>query len=214
MTVELLLILLTAVLINNPVLYYFLGLCPYLGVSNKVDMALGMGMAVTFVLTVAACLTWLINNLVIFYLLNTSSLHIDLGFLRFIIFIFVIAGTVQLVEMFLRKFFPSLYEKFGIFLPLITTNCAILGCCLWIDVKGYNLVAGEQNVAASWKFAQALLFGLGNGLGFTLAICLMAGIRERLNFSDVPRDFRGVGISLIVAAILAMAFMGFSGIGG
>ena len=212
MTAELLLILLTAVLINNPVLYYFLGLCPYLGVSNKVDMALGMGMAVTFVMTVAASLTWVINNLIIFYL-NTGH-GVDLGFLRYIIFIFVIAGTVQLVEMFLRKFFPHLYDRFGIFLPLITTNCAILGCCLWIDVKGYNLVAGQEGVAASWKFAQALLFGIGNGLGFTLAICLMAGIRERLNFSDVPRDFRGVGITLIVAAILAMAFMGFSGIGG
>ena len=212
MTTELLLILLTAVLINNPVLYYFLGLCPYLGVSNKVDMAFGMGMAVTFVMTVAAGLTWAINNLIVFYL--NVGYHIDLGFLRFIIFIFVIAGTVQLVEMFLRKFFPSLYDRFGIFLPLITTNCAILGCCLWIDVKGYNLVASEQGVAVSWKFAQALLFGIGNGLGFTLAICLMAGIRERLNFSDVPRDFRGVGITLIVAAILAMAFMGFSGIGG
>lgn len=212
MTAELLLILLTAVLINNPVLYYFLGLCPYLGVSNKVDMALGMGMAVTFVMTVAASLTWVINNLIIFYLNNGHG--IDLGFLRYIIFIFVIAGTVQLVEMFLRKFFPQLYDRFGIFLPLITTNCAILGCCLWIDVKGYNLVAGQEGVAASWKFVQALLFGIGNGLGFTLAICLMAGIRERLNFSDVPRDFRGVGITLIVAAIMAMAFMGFSGIGG
>ncbi len=213
MTVELLLILLTAVLINNPVLYYFLGLCPYLGVSSKVDMALGMGMAVTFVMTVAASLTWIINNLVIFYL-GTSSIAIDLGFLRYIIFIFVIAGTVQLVEMFLRKFCPHLYDRFDIFLPLITTNCAILGCCLWIDVKGFNLVAGEQGVAVSWKFAQALIFGIGNGLGFTLAICLMAGIRERLNFSDIPRDFRGVAITLIVAAILAMAFMGFSGIGG
>jgi len=212
MTTELLLILLTAVLINNPVLYYFLGLCPYLGVSNKVDMALGMGMAVTFVMTVAASLTWAINNLIIFYL--NVGYAIDLGFLRYIIFIFVIAGTVQLVEMFLRKFFPSLYDRFGIFLPLITTNCAILGCCLWIDVKGFNLVASEQGAAVSWKFAQALLFGIGNGLGFTLAICLMAGIRERLHFSDVPRDFRGVGITLIVAAILAMAFMGFSGIGG
>ena len=212
MIAELLLILLTAVLINNPVLYYFLGLCPYLGVSNKVDMAFGMGMAVTFVMTVAASLTWVINNLIIFYL-NTGY-GIDLGFLRYIIFIFVIAGTVQLVEMFLRKFFPNLYDRFGIFLPLITTNCVILGCCLWIDVKGYNLVAGQEPVAVSWKFLQALLFGIGNGLGFTLAICLMAGIRERLNFSDVPRDFRGVGITLIVAAILAMAFMGFSGIGG
>ena len=212
MSTEILLILLTAVLINNPVLYYFLGLCPYLGVSNKVDMAFGMGMAVTFVMTVAASLTWVINNLIIFYL-NVGQ-GIDLGFLRYIIFIFVIAGTVQLVEMFLRKFFPHLYDRFGIFLPLITTNCAILGCCLWIDVKGYNLIASEQGVAVSWKFAQALIFGIGNGLGFTLAICLMAGIRERLHFSDVPRDFRGVGITLIVAAILAMAFMGFSGIGG
>ena len=212
MTSELLLILLTAVVINNPVLYYFLGLCPYLGVSNKVDMAFGMGMAVTFVMTVAASLTWVINNLVIFYLNEGSG--VDLGFLRYIIFIFVIAGTVQLVEMFLRKFFPHLYDRFGIFLPLITTNCAILGCCLWIDVKGYNLIAGDAGAMVSWKFAQALLFGIGNGLGFTLAICLMAGIRERMAFSDVPQDMRGVGITLVVAAILAMAFMGFSGIGG
>lgn len=212
MTTELLLILLTAVVINNPVLYYFLGLCPYLGVSSKVDMAFGMGMAVTFVMTVAASLTWVINNLVIFYL--NAGAGVDLGFLRYIIFIFVIAGTVQLVEMFLRKFFPHLYDRFGIFLPLITTNCAILGCCLWIDVKGYNLIAGDAGAMVSWKFAQALLFGIGNGLGFTLAICLMAGIRERLAFSDVPRDMRGVAITLVVAAILAMAFMGFSGIGG
>ena len=177
-------------LVNNLVLTKFLGICPYLGVSRKVDMAFGMGCAVTFVITISGTVTWMINNLVL--------VPINMPYLKYIAFIMVIASMVQLVEMYVRKFFPPLYESFGIFLPLITTNCAILGTCLFIDLWGYG-------------FLEALVASLGGGVGFTLAICIMGGVRENLEWADVPKAMRGAGITLVTAAIMTLAFMGFSG---
>jgi Na+-translocating ferredoxin:NAD+ oxidoreductase subunit A len=179
------------VLINNLVLTKFLGICPYLGVSGRIDMAFGMGMAVTFVVTLSGTLTWLINQ----YLLMPFSLDV----MQYVCFILVIAGAVQLVEMYVRKFFPPLYESFGIFLPLITTNCAILGLCLFI---------------ALWEvdsLIMAVVLSFGAGVGFTMAICIMAGIRENLDLVDVPTCLKGAPITLITAGLLTMAFVGFSG---
>jgi electron transport complex protein RnfA len=190
---ELLLIALSASVINNIVLTYFLGICPFLGVSRRLDMAFGMGAAVTFVMTIAGLLTFLANKYVL--------LPLGLEFLQYIVFIFIIAATVQLVEMYVRKFFPALYEAFGVFLPMITTNCAILGTCLFIWLKGYT------------QLSQALVFSVFGGIGFTLAIVIMAGIREELELADVPKPLRGPAITLFIAAILAMAFSGFAGIG-
>lgn len=190
---ELLLIALSASIVNNLVLTYFLGICPFLGVSRRLDMAFSMGAAVTFVMTIAGTLTFLCHKYVL--------LPLGLAFLQYIVFIFVIAGTVQLVEMYVRKFYEGLYEAFGVFLPMITTNCAILGACLFIWLKEYT------------KLAEAMVFSIFGGLGFTLAIVLMAGIREELDFADVPKPLRGAPITLFTAAILALAFMGFAGIG-
>lgn len=179
------------VVVNNLVLTKFLGICPYLGVSGRIDMAFGMGMAVTFVVTLSGTLTWLIDHLILI------PMHLEVT--RYVCFILVIAGAVQLVEMYLRKFFPLLYESFGIFLPLITTNCAILGLCLFIHL---------------WEIASlvhAVVLSFGAGIGFTLAICIMAGIRENLDLSDVPKSLRGAPITLITAGILTLAFMGFAG---
>ncbi len=188
MGAELIFIFISAAIINNFVFKYFLGICPFLGVSRRVDMAVGMGFAVTFVMTIAGSLTWVIYNLIL--------IPLGIPFLQYITFILVIAGAVQLVEMYIAKFFPDLYQSFGIFLPMITTNCAILGACLFIQKYEYN-------------FIEALVFSFGAGLGFALAISIMAGIREELDFADVPRPFKGPAITLIIAAILAMAFSGF-----
>jgi electron transport complex protein RnfA len=188
MASELIFIFITAAIINNFVFKYFLGICPFLGVSKRVDMAMGMGFAVTFVMTVAGALTWIVYNLIL--------LPLEIQFLQYITYILIIAGAVQLVEMYIRKFFPNLYESFGIFLPMITTNCAILGACLFIQKFEYG-------------FVEAIIFSLGGGLGFAMSITIMAGIREELNFSDVPKPFKGPAITLITAAILAMAFSGF-----
>ena len=187
---HLIVVFVSIALVNNLVLTKFLGICPYLGVSRRVDMAFGMGCAVTFVITISGTMTWLINNLVL--------MPINMPYLKYIAFIMVIASMVQLVEMYVRKFFPSLYDSFGIFLPLITTNCAILGTCLFIDLWGYG-------------FLEAVVASFGGGLGFTLAICIMGGIRENLEWADVPKALRGAGITLITAAIMTLAFMGFSG---
>ena len=187
---SLVMVFIAAALVNNLVLSQFLGICPFLGVSRRVDMAFGMGCAVTFVITLSAIATWLIVHFVL------APLGLD--FLKYVVFIAVIASMVQLVEMYVRKFFPSLYTAFGVFLPLITTNCAILGACLFIDMRGYNLL-------------EAITFSFAGGLGFALAITIMAGIREHITFSDVPQALRGPGITLLVAAILAMSFMGFAG---
>jgi len=179
------------VIVNNLVFTKFLGTCPYLGVSGRLDMAFGMGMAVTFVITLAGVLTWLIDHMIL--------IPNNLIIVQYICYILVIAGAVQLVEMYLRKFFPSLYESFGIFLPLITTNCAILGLCIFLFVWNVN------------NFAEAAVLSFGAGIGFTLAICIMAGIREQLKFSDVPKSLEGAPITLITAGLLTLAFMGFAG---
>lgn len=187
----LILAFISVVLINNLVFTKFLGICPYLGVSGRIDMAFGMGMAVTFVVTMAGTLTWLIDNL----LLKDTPLEVT----RYVCFILVIASAVQLVEMYMRKFFPSLYESFGIFLPLITTNCAILGLCLFLNLWEIN------------SFTEAVVISFGAGIGFTMAICIMAGIRENLEMADVPKALKGAPITLITAGLLALAFMGFAG---
>lgn len=179
------------VIVNNLVFTKFLGICPYLGVSGRIDMAFGMGMAVTFVVTLSGTLTWMIDHWIL--------MKLGLEVTRYVCFILVIAGAVQLVEMYLRKFFPSLYESFGIFLPLITTNCAILGLCLFINLWGTE------------SLIEAVVLSFGAGIGFTMAICIMAGIRENLNMADVPKCLKGAPITLITAGILAMAFMGFAG---
>jgi electron transport complex protein RnfA len=179
------------VVINNLVFTKFLGICPYLGVSGRIDMAFGMGLAVTFVITLSGTLTWLIDHL----LLIGTPLEVT----RYVCFILVIAGAVQLVEMYLRKFFPLLYDSFGIFLPLITTNCAILGLCLFLNLWGTDTLL------------KAVVLSFGAGIGFTMAICIMAGIRENLDLSDVPGCLKGAPITLITAGLLAMAFMGFAG---
>jgi len=179
------------VVVKNLVFTKFLGICPYLGVSGRIDMAFGMGMAVTFVVTLSGTLTWMIDNWVL--------MKLGLEVTRYVCFILVIAGAVQLVEMYLRKFFPSLYDSFGIFLPLITTNCAILGLCLFINLWGIN------------SLLEAVVLSFGAGIGFTMAICIMAGIRENLNMADVPKCLKGAPITLITAGILALAFMGFAG---
>ena len=179
------------VLINNLVFTKFLGICPYLGVSGRIDMAFGMGMAVTFVVTLSGTLTWMIDHWVL--------MKFGLEVTRYICFILVIAGAVQLVEMYVRKFFPFLYKSFGIFLPLITTNCAILGLCLFINLWGID------------NLLEAVVLSFGAGIGFTMAICIMAGIRENLNLADVPECLKGAPITLITAGLLTLAFMGFAG---
>lgn len=188
---ELVLIFFSALLINNFVLSNFLGICPFVGVSNRLDSAFSMGCAVTFVMTIAAMVTWGIYNLVL--------VPYNLGFLQIVSFILVIASLVQLVEMFIRRTSPVLYQSLGIYLPLITTNCAILGVALLAVLKSYT-------------FPEAVVFACGAGLGFTLAIVVMAGIREELDAADVPIPFKGPGLTFITAGILALTFMGFSGL--
>jgi electron transport complex protein RnfA len=191
-TVQILLMgFISVVIVNNLVFTKFLGICPYLGVSGRVDMAFGMGCAVTFVVTLSGTLTWLID----YYILAGTPLEVT----RYVCFILVIAGAVQLVEMYIRKFFPTLYDSFGIFLPLITTNCAILGLCLFINLWGID------------NLLEAVVLSVGAGIGFTLAICIMAGIRENLNLADVPDCLKGAPITLITAGLLTLAFMGFAG---
>jgi len=189
--VELILILISAVFVNNFVLARFLGICPFLGVSKKVETALGMGMAVIFVLTVASVVTWLIQYLVL--------IPFGIEYLQPIAFILVIASLVQLVEMVIQKTSPVLYQSLGIFLPLITTNCAVLGVAV-------------LNIQKSYSFIEAIVFALGAGLGFTLAMVLFAGLRERLELCPVPKSFRGTAIALVTAGLLSLAFMGFAGL--
>ena len=181
----------SVVVVNNLVFTKFLGICPYLGVSGRIDMAFGMGCAVTFVITLSGTLTWLIDHCIL--------MPYNLEVLRYVCFILVIAGAVQLVEMYVRKFFPPLYDSFGIFLPLITTNCAIMGLCLFLFLWGTGTLI------------EAVVLSFGGGIGFTMAICIMAGIRENLKLADVPEALKGAPITLITAGILTMAFMGFAG---
>ena len=188
---ELLIIGISAAVVNNVVLSQFLGLCPFFGVSKKIDTAVGMGMAVTFVMGLASAVTWLINTFVL--------VPLGLGFMQTVAFILVIATLVQFVEMFMMKSLPSLYQALGVFLPLITTNCAVLGVSL-------------QNIQNGYNFIEAVVYGITGGLGFTLAIVLFASIRERLDASaECPKCFEGVPLALISASLMAMAFLGFSG---
>lgn len=188
---HLILIFIAASVTNNFVLTYFLGICPFIGVSNKIDSSIGLGIATTFVMTMAATFTWIIYHHVL--------VPYELVFLQYVTFIIVIASFVQFVEMVIKKVSPALYKALGIFLPLITTNCAILGLTLFMVLRDY-------------KFLEAVTFGLGAGVGFTLALVLMAGIREQLDFADIPEPLKGAGITLILAGMLALAFMGFGGL--
>jgi electron transport complex protein RnfA len=183
-------IFLNALLINNFVLSAFLGICPFLGVSGKIDTAGRMGMAVTFVMFVSSVCAYAVNVLLAW---------IDAPYLQLISYIVIIASAVQLVEMFIKKFSPALFKALGIFLPLITTNCAILGLALFQTAKGYS-------------FVESLVYAIGAGAGFTLAIVLMAGIREELELTSVPDVIKGTAIVLIIAGILSMSFMGFAGL--
>jgi len=218
--IDIFLIAVSAALINNFVLHYFVGICPFVGVSRRVDMAFGMGCAVTFVISIAAILSWSITTLILmpgaplsswvagFFMPAETAGKIDLTILSYIVYIFAIASSVQFVEMYVRKFFPALYKSFGVFLPLITTNCAILFACLTI----MSNVVGVDNPADAWDLGRSLILAVFGGVGFTIAIVIMAGIREELDLCDVPRPFQGAAITLIVGGILAMAFMGFTGV--
>lgn len=188
---EYILIIISAVLINNVVLAQTLGICPFLGVSNKIETALGMAGAVTFVIVLATMVTYLIQV----YILN----KLGLAFMQTITFILVIAALVQMVEIILKKVSQPLYQALGIFLPLITTNCAVLGVAILVIKKNYNLIEG-------------VVFGASTAIGFGLALIILAGIREQLELVDIPKGMKGVSLSLVIAGILAMAFMGFTGI--
>lgn len=184
-------ILLSAILTENFILVKFYGICPFMGVSKKTDTALGMGMAVTFVMGIASAATFVVNRYIL--------VPLELQYMQTVAFILVIAAIVQVVEMFLKKSVPSLYQALGIYLPLITTNCAVLGVALVNVQKGYD-------------FLQSVVYGVTGGLGFTLAIVLFASIRERVGEADCPKSFEGFPLALISAGLLALAFMGFSGL--
>ena len=187
---NILMLAISAILINNFVLARFLGLCPYIGVSKKLDSALGMGMAVIFVMTMASTITWMIQN----YLL----VPFNIGYLQTIAFILTIASLVQFVEMVIQKMVPTLYKALGVFLPLITTNCAVLGVSI-------------ININDSLSFLEAILHGFFAGIGFTLVLIIMAGLRERLEWADLPDSMKGLPIAFILAGCMALAFLGFSG---
>ncbi len=187
---EILLIILSAVLLENYIFVKFLGCCPFFGLSDKPSNAIGMGCAVTFVMTVSTAITWGIYNLVL--------VPLSLEYLKTIAFILIIAALVQLIEMFLRKFVKALYSSLGIYLPLITTNCAILGCALLCVNNGYG-------------FGKSVLYGFFSALGFTLAIVVFAGVRAKVEYADIPKCFKGIPIALVTAGLVAMAFSGFQG---
>lgn len=184
-------LLISSILINNYIFSRFLGICPFLGLSNKTSTAVGMGLAVTFVMTVSTAVTWCVYHFVL--------VPAELEYLKTIAFILIIASLVQLLEMFLRKAVPSLYAALGIYLPLITTNCAVLG-------------AATINADSNYTVPEATVFGLCSGIGFALALLLFSSLRERLDLAEVPKPFQGTPIALITAGILAMAFVGFSGL--
>ena len=188
---EYILIIVSAIFVNNIILAQFLGICPFMGVSSKISTAAGMGGAVTFVMTIAAIFTYLIMT----YILKP----LGIGFLQTITYILVIASLVQMVEIILKKVSPPLYQALGVFLPLITTNCAILGVAIIIIQKDFNLI-------------QSVVYAVSTALGFALAMVIFAGIREQLEFAAIPKAMKGIPISLITAGLLAMAFMGFAGI--
>ena len=187
---KLLEITLSAILINNFIFSQFLGICPFMGVSKKMDTAAGMGMAVIFVMGLASAICWVINEFIL--------MPLSLGYLQTLAYILVIAALVQFVEMFLKKGMPSLYSALGIYLPLITTNCAVLGAVLINTQNNYN-------------FIESVVYGVTGGIGFLIAIVLFASIREKLRFAEYPKAFEGFPIALVTAGLLALAFMGFSG---
>ena len=191
---ELLIISIGAIFIQNFVLVQFLGICPFLGVSKKVETALGMGFAVVFVMTCASAITWLVQQLLVLF---------NIEYLQTIAFILVIAVLVQFVEMFLQKSIPLLYSSLGIYLPLITTNCAVLGVAI-VNITKFG--------GMPYSFLNSVVYGMSAGLGFTLAIVLLAGVRERLESSDIPSFLKGMPVTLITAGLLSIAFMGFSGL--
>ena len=184
-------IIIGAIFVNNVVLAQFLGICPFLGVSSKVETSMGMGAAVTFVMALSSLVTWLIQNYIL--------VPLDIKYMQTIVFILVIAALVQMVEIVLKKVSPSLYQALGIFLPLITTNCAVLGVAIAMIQKEFSLLQG-------------VVFNVSTALGFALALVIFAGLRERIEFEEAPKAFQGVPIALITASILAMAFMGFTGL--
>ena len=184
-------IIIGAIFVNNVVLAQFLGICPFLGVSSKVETSMGMGAAVTFVMALSAVVTWLIQNYIL--------VPLGIEYMQTIVFILVIAALVQMVEIVLKKVSPSLYQALGIFLPLITTNCAVLGVAILMIQKEFSLLQG-------------VVYNVSIALGFALALVIFAGLRERIEFEEAPTAFQGVPIALITASILAMAFMGFSGL--
>ncbi|MBO5173137.1 MAG: RnfABCDGE type electron transport complex subunit A [Bacteroidaceae bacterium] len=192
------LIFITAIFVNNIVLSQFLGICPFLGVSKKVETAMGMGAAVAFVLTLATIVTYLIQV----YVLNAFGLE----YLQTIAFILVIAALVQMVEIVLKKVSPSLYQALGVFLPLITTNCCILGVAILVAQGTYNTQGLEANLLTG------VVYAIATALGFALALVIFAGIREHLSLMNIPRGMQGMAIALVTAGLLAMAFMGFSGV--
>ena len=185
-----LVILVAAIFTNNILLSNFLGMCSFLACSRQIDTAVGLGIAVTFVMTCTTAINWMIQ----YWVLEPWGLE----FLSFIVFIAVIAAFVQFVEMFVERFSPTLYYALGIFLPLITVNCAILGAALFMVIRGYSLL-------------QSIAFGVGAGVGWAMAIVLMAGLRKKMGYSNVPQPFEGVAITMIITGVMAMAFMGFSG---
>ena len=188
---ELLAISLSAILANNFIFSQFLGICPFLGVSKKVDTAVGMGIAVTFVMALASAITWAVQRFVLD--------PFNLGYMQTVAFILVIASLVQFIEMFLQKAMPALYTALGVYLPLITTNCAVLGVAL-------------LNINSNYNFIESVVYGITGGIGFLVAIVLFASIRERLVFADYPKAFEGFPIALVTAGLMALAFMGFSGL--
>ncbi|MBQ0084944.1 MAG: electron transport complex subunit RsxA [Prevotella sp.] len=190
---EYLLIFITAIFVNNIVFSQFLGICPFLGVSKKISTALGMGAAVTFVLTLATVVTYLIQ----IYVLNTNGLE----YLQTLVFILVIAALVQMVEIVLKKVSPPLYQALGIFLPLITTNCAVLGVAILVIQKDFSLI-------------QSIVYAISTAIGFAVALVVFAGIREQMELVNIPKGMRGISIVLITAGLISLAFMGFSGVDG
>ena len=191
MAKNLIAIILTSVLVNNYVLAQFLGICPFLGVSKKLDSASGMGLSVTAVMLLATAATWPIQ----YYILNPAGL----GYMQTIVFILVIAALVQMLEVILKKFVPTLHKSLGVYLPLITTNCAVLGVAI-------------QNISDGYTFLQSMVSSLGAGLGFLLAMVLFSGLRSRIDESGIPAPFRGLAVTLIAASFISLAFMGFAGL--
>jgi electron transport complex protein RnfA len=199
---EIILIFVSAIFVNNVVLSQFLGICPFLGVSKKVGTAVGMTAAVTFVIAIATLVTFLLQKYVL--------VPLQLEFLQTVSFILVIASLVQMVEIIIKKISPSLYQALGIFLPLITTNCVVLGVAIQVVTNEYNF--GFAEGARMLGLGEALLFAIATAIGYGLALILFAGIREQLELSNVPKAFKGVPIALLTAGIMALAFMGFSGL--